>query len=48
MFETTGSTVRFEHLSGSNTDSIVDIREELCEPEPYERGKFKSVAASGQ
>ena len=48
MFDTTGSTGRFEHLSGANTDSIVDIREELCEPEPYERGKLKSVIANGQ
>lgn len=48
MFETTGSTGRFEHLSGAKTNSIVDVREELCEPEPAERGKSRGVIASGQ
>ena len=37
MLETAGSTGRFEHLSGAKTNSIVDVREELCEPEPAEK-----------
>lgn len=37
MFETTGSTGRFEHLSGAKTNSIVDVREELCKTKPPEK-----------
>ena len=48
MLETAGSTGRFEHLSGAKTNSIVDIREELCEPKPAERGKFKRFIVNGR
>lgn len=38
------------HVIGvlSNDFAAVDVREELCEPEPAERGKFRGVIASGQ
>ena len=32
----------------SDDFAAVDVREELCEPKPAERGKFKGVIVNGQ